>query len=498
MSITVTSSPLEKIVTDCLIVAIHKGNRLSDAADIIDQASDGYIGDMLQRGDLSEDVGKFLLLHNIPNISSKRVLLLQCGDKTQIKQSGFVKIITQMTAFLNQRYYQHVVCCLTDLAVKHHDVAWKLSYMTRELSDGYYRLDTYKSKPAKNPPQLPNIVFYSEQPGKKLSNAITQGEAIAAGVRLCKNLANTPPNITTPEYLADVAVKMAKDNKDFLTTKILNEKEMKQLKMGALLAVGQGSKNPPRLIMMHYQGGKEGERPAVFVGKGITFDTGGVNLKAALPMLGMKYDMCGGASVFGIIKAAIDLALPMNIIGVVAAAENMNDGAAFKPEDVLTTLSGQTVEVLNTDAEGRLVLCDALTYVERFDPAFVIDIATLTGAIITSLGDKCAGLFTQNNLLADALIAAGKHSYDRLWRMPLWEEYQDALKSDFADFVNSPMPSPGAGSTVAACFLSRFTEKYIWAHVDIAGVATGPGKKRRASGRPVPLMMQFLIDHLKD
>jgi leucyl aminopeptidase len=319
--------------------------------------------------------------------------------------------------------------------------------------------------------------------------------AIASGMRLTKDLANLPGNICKPEYLAEQARFLKKAYPD-LKVSILDEKEMEELGMGALLAVGRGSVNPPRLIVMEYRGTDKKQQPVVLVGKGITFDTGGISLKPGEAMDEMKYDMGGAASVFGALKACSEMQLPLNVVGVIASAENMPDGNATRPGDIVTTMSGQTVEILNTDAEGRLVLCDALTYVKKFDPEVVIDIATLTGACIIALGSHASGMLSNHSPLANDLISAGKASFDRIWELPLWDDYQEQLDSNFADFAN--IGGRPAGTITAACFLARFTQKYHWAHLDIAGTAWKSGKEKGATGRPVPLLMQYLMDRAEE
>jgi leucyl aminopeptidase len=321
--------------------------------------------------------------------------------------------------------------------------------------------------------------------------ALAQGTAISAGMALAKDLANLPGNICTPSYLAEQAMALKK-GKRRLRVQVLDEAEMEKLGMGALLSVSRGSEQPARLISLEYRGADKGVKPVVLVGKGITFDTGGISIKPSEAMDEMKFDMCGAASVLGTLQACADMGLAINVVGIIAAAENMPSGRASRPGDIVTTLSGKTVEILNTDAEGRLVLCDALSYARRFDPQVLIDIATLTGACIIALGHHPSGLLANEDGLADALLAAGETSGDRVWRLPLWDDYQEQLKSNFADLAN--IGGRPAGTITAACFLSRFTEDYHWAHLDIAGTAWRSGKEKGATGRPVPLLAQYLLD----
>ena len=324
-----------------------------------------------------------------------------------------------------------------------------------------------------------------------VATAVAQAAAIATGMKLTRDLANTPGNVCNPEYLAEQARQLAASF-DRLQTTVLNEKDMEELGMGALLAVARGSANPPRLIVMEYTGpGAEGREPDVLVGKGITFDSGGISLKPGEAMDEMKYDMGGAASVFGTLRALAEMDAPVHVIGIIAAAENMPDGNATRPGDIVRTLSGQTVEILNTDAEGRLVLCDALTYAQRYNPRSIVDIATLTGACIIALGHVATGLLANDDGLAAELLEASREAADKAWQLPLWDDYQEQLKSPFADMAN--IGGRPAGTITAACFLSRFVRDQKWAHLDIAGTAWRSGKDKGATGRPVPLLTRFLL-----
>jgi leucyl aminopeptidase len=332
-------------------------------------------------------------------------------------------------------------------------------------------------------------IFVSEQDDNQEAKiALKQGIALSSGVSLAKDLGNLPPNVCTPTYLAEQALAMVKSHG--LTVQVLGREEMKKLGMGSFLGVAQGSAQPPKLIILQHLRGEKNQKPVVLVGKGITFDTGGISLKPGAEMDEMKYDMCGAASVLGTFKAIAEMDLQLNVIGIIPTCENMPDADAIRPGDVLTSMSGQTIEVLNTDAEGRLILCDALTYAERFEPSSVVDIATLTGACVIALGHHASGLFSNQDRLAKELLSAGEESLDRAWHMPLWEEYQPQLDSNFADVAN--ICGRAGGSITAACFLSRFTKKYHWAHLDIAGTAWNSGKEKGSTGRPVPLLTEFL------
>jgi len=361
------------------------------------------------------------------------------------------------------------------------------------IEESIYRYTETKPNTGKIKTHLRKMKFLANK--RSEISLIREGEeygtAIASGMNFAKELGNLPGNICTPTYLAEKAKSLKKGNRN-LYVSVIEESQMKKLGMGALLSVSNGSVEPAKLVAMEYKGGEQNERPIVLVGKGITFDTGGISIKPGASMDEMKFDMCGAASVLGTIKACCDLELPINVVGVIACAENMPGGKATKPGDVVTTMSGQTVEILNTDAEGRLVLCDALTYIEKFKPEIVIDIATLTGACVVALGHVPSGLMSNDDELANDLIEAGNLSGDRAWQLPLWDEYQSELNSNFADIAN--IGGRWGGTITAACFLSRFTKKYRWAHLDIAGVAWhSHGKQKGATGRPVPLLTEYLL-----
>jgi len=384
---------------------------------------------------------------------------------------------------------------LAELPVKERDSGWCISQAVLAAYETAYRFDRLKSKPEKDKKGLNKIQFgmLTEKPNSALESTLTQAVAIAQGMVLAKDLGNLPGNICTPSYLAQQAVTLAKTHKSIKTT-VLEEKDMQKLGMGSLLSVTQGSAEPAKLITLEYHGADKKQKPVVLVGKGITFDSGGISLKPGAEMDEMKYDMCGAASVLGTMQAIAEMGLKLNVVGIIPSSDNMPSGTASKPGDIVTSMSGQTIEILNTDAEGRLVLCDALTYAAKFEPDTVIDIATLTGACIIALGHVASGLYSNQDKLAQELLAAGEQSQDRAWHMPLWDEYQSQLDSNFADMQNIG-GRPG-GSITAACFLSRFTKEYRWAHLDIAGTAWKSGKDKGATGRPVPLLAQYLINRV--
>ncbi len=492
MEFTAKSGNPEKQRTACIVVGVYEPRRLSPAAERLDQISDGFISSLIRRGDLEGKIGQTLLLHSVPNTLCDRILLVGCGRERELHDSQYRKIIATTTTTLNDIGAMEAVFYLTELHIKGRDNHWNIRQAIETVENSLYRFDQLKTKKDSARRPLRKIVL-SISSRRELSDsdaAVNEGYAIAHGVKQAKDLGNLPGNICTPSYLAEQALEMAEEF-DSISTEIIEQAEMEQLGMGSLLSVSMGSRQPPRLICMNHNKGGD-SKPIVLVGKGLTFDAGGISLKPAAGMDEMKYDMCGGASVFGVMRAVAELKLPLNVIGVIPASENMPDGAANKPGDVVTSMSGQTIEILNTDAEGRLILCDALTYSEKFDPDVVIDIATLTGACVVALGQHASGLLSNHSPLAHDLINAGKSSGDRAWELPLWEEYSEQLKSPFADLAN--IGGREAGTITAACFLSNFTKKFHWAHLDIAGSAWLSGDKKGSTGRPVPLLTQYLLD----
>lgn len=498
MDFSVKTTQGQKQRSDCLIVAVREPRRLSANAESINQASNGYLGQLLKRGDTEGKFGQFLLLQNVPGIAASRVLLVGQGKET-ISDAQFRDLVARLALFLNDTPFADVVSFLGDIDVKDKDATWKIQQTIFALNASQYRFDDFKSKKKPKPPALKQVVFHVINKKEQLvaAKACAIASAICNGIKLTKDLANVPANVCNPTYLATQAKQFAKAHgKDRVSCAVLEEKELRALGMGLLLSVTSGSNTPAKLITLEYRGAKKNVKPIVLVGKGITFDTGGNSIKVPPNMIGMKYDMCGAATVFGVMQAAIELELPLNLIGIIPSCENMPGPNATRPEDIVTSMSGLTVEILNTDAEGRLILADALTYAERFQPAAVIDIATLTGACSLALGPYASGLMSNNGDLAKALLKAGEQIGDRAWQLPLWDEYHDALKSEFADVANVPFSPIGAGTVVAGCFLSKFTQKYSWAHLDVANTATTSGSKRGATGRPVALLTQYLLDSL--
>jgi len=487
---SIKSGTPEKQRSACVVVGVFESRVLSAAAAAIDKASKSHLSKLLKNGDMDGKAGSTLLLHGVPGILAERVLLVGLGKESEFADKDFRKAISKTVATLNDIGGGDALICLTELAVGKRDTAWVVRQAAMTASDVLYRFDRLKSKKNEVKRPLHKLCFsVATRDTATAGAALLQGQAIATGQHLTKDLANLPANYCTPSYLAESARTLAKEHK--LGIDVLERADMKKLGMNTLLAVAQGSAEPPKFIVLKYNGGAKGTKPIVLVGKGITFDTGGISLKPAPEMDEMKYDMCGAASVLGTLKSAALMKLPLNIIGVIPTTENMPGGKAIKPGDVVTSMSGQTVEILNTDAEGRLILCDALTYVERFDPDCVVDIATLTGACVVALGSIACGLLTNNDALASELLQSGQESGDRAWQLPLWDDYQDQLKSNFADMAN--IGGRMAGTITAACFLARYTKKYEWAHLDIAGTAWLGGDKKGATGRPVPLLTHFLI-----
>lgn len=483
---------IEKKRTHCLIVGSYDNYKLTPDAQILDQESNGLLSKILRRESFKANPGDTLLLHQLAGCRADKVLVVGLGKKKELNGGRFVKALEGAVNAIASTHSKQVLCALLDAPVEGRDLCWKARQIALRFETGCYRFTEMKSEPGELP-ELSRVEIHAtdKQESSEIETGARQGKAISAGMRSARDLANLPGNVCTPTYLAEQALELA-DRYSKLKVTILEERDMEKLGMGALLSVSRGSRQPAKLIVLEYQGGKPKAKPIVLVGKGLTFDAGGISLKPAQNMDEMKYDMCGGASVLGTIEAALAMELPLNLVGVIPSSENLPDGDANKPGDVVKSMAGLTIEVLNTDAEGRLILCDALTYSERFEPQLVIDIATLTGACVIALGRPASGLLGNDDELCQALLKAGEVSLDRAWRLPLWEEYQDQLKSNFADIAN--IGGRDAGTITAACFLSRFTKKFKWAHLDIAGTAWNTGQNKGATGRPVPLLTQFLLD----
>ncbi|MBU0499203.1 MAG: leucyl aminopeptidase [Gammaproteobacteria bacterium] len=495
MDYELKSTALEKLRTDCLVIGVYAGHRLSEAAAAIDRSTQGQVLNALKKIELDK-CGALHLLLDAPHTKAERILLVGLGPRKEYGPQAYRKAVSAVVGFLRNDRSTNLTLTLAAEPCKKASPYELSRDAVLAAEEALYRFDACKSDKAKDAPKHPLTRLQFWQPNRKAEakaqKGLAHGRAIAQALALAKDLANLPGNICTPGYLADQALALGGRLKA-IKVEVLEEEQMRGLGMGALLSVARGSRQPAKLILMEYRGGKADQKPVALVGKGLTFDAGGISLKPGPGMDEMKYDMCGGASVIGAIQACAELELPINLVGLVPASENLPDGDANKPGDIVTSLSGKTIEVLNTDAEGRLILCDALTYAERFEPELVIDIATLTGACVVALGHHANGLLANHQKLADKLLAAGQAINDRAWQLPLWEEYQKQLDSPFADMAN--IGGKSAGTITAACFLSRFTEKFKWAHLDIAGTAWISGKDRAATGRPVPLLIQFLLDH---
>jgi len=491
MKFDVSNSQITHFKTQCVIVPIFEGGKLSAAAKTIDDACHGILGEIIKRKDIAGKPGQTYWLPLFDRIPAQRVLLIGCGKPGELSVSAFNTLAQKISSQLRQHPVTDVALCLEEIRVEGRDLQWQARVMAQTLQLGTYHFDQHKSKKESRPTRLQKLTWLctntKHSPAYRQGFAI--GSAIAEGMHLAKDLGNTPGNVCTPTYLASQARQLSRLSPK-LQCKVLEEKQMRTLGMGALLSVTSGTVQPAKLIVLEYKGGKTGQAPHVLVGKGITFDSGGISLKPGAAMDEMKYDMCGAASVLGAFRAVIELKLPIHLVGIIAAAENMPGGRATKPGDIVTAMNGQTIEILNTDAEGRLVLCDALTYCERFKPQSVVDIATLTGACVVALGSHAHGLYSNQEDMARELLEAGIQANDRGWHMPLWEEYDKQLKSPFADMAN--IGGPNGGSVTAACFLARFTQKLRWAHLDIAGTAWDKSPKG-ATGRPVPLLVQYLL-----
>ncbi|WP_280548693.1 leucyl aminopeptidase [Halomonas sp. 11-S5] len=488
-----TANPA-KAETACLVVPVFKDGELLPAAAKLDDVSERLIGQLIERGDFDAKLGNVLMVPFAPGLNADRLMLVGLGKRDKCREGAFRKALDAAFTALATLPIEDVAVAFTDVPVPERACDWKARMVAEAAHRAVYRFDEFKSEKAPAP-QLARVTLLVSEHGD--AEAARQGGriggAIGQGVATTRTLGNLPGNVCTPSYLAEQAEALGHAARGALSVEILDEEALERLGAHSLLSVGRGSAQPTRLIVMKYQGAESpDDAPHVLVGKGITFDSGGISLKPGEAMDEMKFDMCGAASVFGTVTSVLAIQPKINLVAIVAAAENMPDGRATKPGDIIHTLKGLSVEVLNTDAEGRLVLCDALTYAERFEPASVVDIATLTGAAIIALGHHATGLLSNDDDLALDLLDAGETAWDRAWHLPLWDEYQEQLDSNFADLAN--IGGKPAGTITAACFLSRFADQFPWAHLDIAGTAWTSGKEKGASGRPVGLLTQYLLD----
>jgi len=480
-----------KFKSPCLIVAAFEGGELAPAAAAVDAATGGLLKRLIRRGDFSGRPGQPLVLHAIEGVAAERVVVVGCGRAAEFSEGGYRRALREGLQRAEAIGAREAVLTLPEMAVKDRTAYWRVRQAVEAAGDVGYRFDGMKSRKEGSRAPLERVTLLLGEKSAEAERAIQHGTALVHAMDRMRDLGNTPPNVCNPTWLAAQARAIAR-GKAALKVTVMGPDRLKSLGMNTLLAVAQGSEQPAQFIILEYKGSTaRTAQPVVLVGKGVTFDTGGISIKPAANMDEMKYDMCGAASVLATLQAVAELALPINVVGVIPAVENMPSGKASRPGDIVTSLSGQTVEILNTDAEGRLILCDALTWAERYRPAVIIDIATLTGACVIALGAHAHGVFSNDDTLARELLEAGVASHDRGWHLPVWEEYQSQLDSNFADMAN--IGGREGGAITAACFLARFMRKQRWAHLDIAGTAWRGGKDKGATGRPVPLLLQFLL-----
>jgi leucyl aminopeptidase len=488
MEFSIKALSPEKAKAGCAVLGIYSEKELTAPARRVDQASKGAVRAAL--GDFSAKAGATLLLRGLAGVAAERVLLVGLGERAKFGEAAYRDAVRGAGGALRELGAKDAVFFLADIRVGARPLSWNVRHAVLGLREAFYRFEQMKSGKKAPAHALAHVVLPLGS-NEQVQQAVREAAATADGADLARTLGNLPPNVCTPGYLAEEAKKLARQYK--LAVEVLERRDMEKLGMGALLAVTSASHQPPKLIVLRYSGAAKGKKPVVLVGKGITFDTGGISLKPAGEMDEMKFDMSGAGSVLGAMRALAGMRAPVNVIGVIPTCENMPGGRATRPGDIVTTMSGQTVEILNTDAEGRLILCDALTYSERFDPDVVVNVATLTGACVIALGHVASGLFANDQKLADEVIAAGEDAWDRVWQLPLWDDYQEQLRSNFADFANIG-GRPG-GSITAACYLSRFTRKLRWAHLDVAGTAWKSGREKGSTARPVPLLVRFVLRH---
>lgn len=493
MQFSAKSAKISTLSTACLLVPVFSKGEQLEVVQTLDAEHEQIISRLLEQGDIKGKVAETLMVHLSGDSEIKRLLLVGMGEAGKTSPVDFIKSSTASAKALKSSIATSASSTLLTVEVKDKDLEWKVRQTVLTTRESFYQYSQTLSKSAPEAHALTNYQFLALTAAdeKLIDQASAVANSIANGVQRAKTLADLPGNVCTPSYLASTAQEMA-NNHSSLQVTILEEAEMEELGMGSFLSVSRGSRQAAKLITIEHKGGAASQKPIVLIGKGLTFDAGGISIKPSSGMDEMKYDMCGGASVFGVLQMCAELNLAINVVGLIPASENLPDGDANKPGDVVTSMSGQTIEILNTDAEGRLILCDALTYSEKFKPEVVIDIATLTGACVVALGKHATGLLGNNEALADEILAAGIQAQDKAWQLPLWDEYQDQLKSNFADIAN--IGGPAGGTITAACFLSRFTEKYQWAHLDIAGTAWKSGADKGATGRPVHLLSQFILN----
>ena len=485
MKFNIKSDLIHDISADIIILAVDDKNQIIQRPKI-PAATLSLLSKIMNGNDLKQEVGSVTVVHG--DITFNRVMLVRTGSAKQFDAEALIKIVGRVSNTISSLNVKKVLLPIEQFFNEHICANAGTEFIVRELINSSYVVNSLKTS-KKPTPSIQTIIQYKGEALKEVKSGMLHGSAVADGANLTKDLGNLPPNICTPTYLANIAKDIAK--RHGMKAKIFDKKQIEQLKMGSFLSVAKGSREAPKFITIEHNLGPKKQKPIVLVGKGITFDAGGISIKPSPDMDEMKYDMGGAASVLGVMETIGILKLPINIVALIPSCENLPDGLALKPGDIVTSMSGQTIEVLNTDAEGRLILCDALTYAERYNPEVVIDVATLTGACVIALGHHATAIFSNHDPLADELKAASNISLDKAWHMPLWKEYEPQLNSNFADMAN--IGGRPAGSITAACFLSKFAKKYHWAHLDIAGTAWKSGKDKGSTGRPVPMLSQFLI-----
>ncbi len=487
---TTTSKPSRRAV-DCVVIGVFKSGKPGKSARDVDEASKGEIRRLVKSGDVSGNLGDCSMLNGVAGVRASRVAVVGLGNPKQFSIRQFRKAVAAAAGAITKTRSKQILNCLTLEDVEGSSPYYLARHSAQVINESLYRFTRMKSgrKPRTSPLSKIGISIAKRGDAGKAGLGAKHGDAIAAGVALARELGDLPANVCTPSYLAREARKLAQGNGK-MTTRVLNETDMKRLGMGSLLSVTAGTVQPAKLIVIQYKGGGS-DRPIVLVGKGVTFDSGGISLKPGPAMDEMKFDMCGAAGVIGTMAAVAKMRLPVNLTVVVPAVENLPSGKATKPGDIVKSMSGQTIEVLNTDAEGRLILCDALTYSRRFKPEVIVDVATLTGACVIALGAHRSGVMSNDDKLRDELVAAGELADDLAWPLPLGDDYAEQLKSNFADMAN--IGGPGGGAVTAGCFLGKFTDGMSWAHMDIAGTAWKTGRQKGATGRPVPLLSQMVL-----
>ncbi|MEN9560650.1 MAG: hypothetical protein RLZZ502_1861 [Pseudomonadota bacterium] len=494
MEFAVKAGNAHSIKTQALVLPVFENKKMAAVTQSVDDASKGALSAFLQHGDFKAAAGDTKILYALPNVAAERVVLVGMGKADTCTLSKYRTAMADVSKRLDKSGASEAVYAVLDLPIASEDAANLLTHAVLMARSATYSFTEHKSKPEKNDKPLKKITLLSSDAAlaKSLTKQLPIAVAMGNGIAYTRDVGNRPGNHATPTHLAEQALALKKLG---IKVTVLERKDCEKLGMGSFLSVARGSIEPPKFIIMEWLGGDKKSKPTVLVGKGITFDTGGISLKPGPDMDHMKYDMSGAGSVLGVFRALGEIKPKCNVVGLIPSCENMPSDRATKPGDIFKSMSGQTIEVLNTDAEGRLILCDALTYAERYQPQAVIDVATLTGACVIALGHVVAGMYATSEQLAAELTASGQRTLDRVWRMPLMEEYQEGLSSNFADMAN--IAGRAGGSITAACFLWRFAKKYDWAHLDIAGVAYHEGKAKGATGRPVSLLLDYVLKQAK-